>query len=238
MAKEPERRYATASELSLDLGRFCADRPILARRPNLAGRLASWSRRHRRATAAAAATVLAATLCCAAGMALLWKEHRRTLAALEQAESARAGERQALLFTFASSDQITAKALARITESKKTSPDAERDRDFCRKALVYYEEIAARYDHDPSMRGIAAATYHRIGFIRTILERASAEEALVHSIALYEKLIEGDRTDEDLRAELALTYGDLLILQRTNGQKSEAIADPRETGGYTAGAGR
>src|SRR5262249_20588790 len=143
MAKEPERRYRAASELSLDLGRFCADRPILARRPNLAGRLARWSLRHRRATAAAAAIVLAATVCCAAGMVLLWKEHRQTLVALGKAESARAGERQALLFTFTSSDQITARALARITESKKTSTDAECDRDFCRKALNYYEDIAA-----------------------------------------------------------------------------------------------
>ena len=111
MAKEPERRYATAAELALDLRRFCDDRPILARRPNLAGRLARWSRRHRKATAAAAAILLAATLFCAGGMALLWQEHRQTLAALARAESARAGERQALVFTFASSDQITARAL-------------------------------------------------------------------------------------------------------------------------------
>jgi eukaryotic-like serine/threonine-protein kinase len=224
MAKEPERRYATALALSLDLGRFCADCPILARRPTLAGRLARWSRRHRRATAAAAAILFAATLLCTAGMAMLWREHRQTLAALSRAESARASEREALLFTFASSDQITARALARITESNKTSPDAERDREFCRKALVYYEDIAARYDHDPSMRGITAATYHRIGFIRTILRESHAEEALLRSIALYEKLIEGDRTAEAVRGELAITYGDLLLFQSNSGHKSEAIA--------------
>ena len=38
MAKEPERRYATAQELADDLRRFREDRPILARRPTVAGR--------------------------------------------------------------------------------------------------------------------------------------------------------------------------------------------------------
>jgi eukaryotic-like serine/threonine-protein kinase len=224
MAKEPERRYAAASDLALDLDRFCADRPIVARRPTLAGRLARWSRRHRRATAAAAAVLLAATISCSAGMALLWREHRQTLAALTKAESARASERQALRFTFASSDQITARALARLTESQKTSPDAERDREFCREALVYYEDIGSRYDHDPSMRDVVAATYHRIGFIRTILRETHAKEALLHSIVLYERLIGGDRAALALRTELAITYGDLLILESTSGHKADAIA--------------
>ena len=63
--------------------------------------------------------LLVATLGCAAGMARLWQEQRQTLAALAKAESARASERQALLFTFAASDQITARALARLAESTK-----------------------------------------------------------------------------------------------------------------------
>ena len=73
------------------------------------------------------------------------------------------------------------------------------------------------------MRRITAATYHRIGFIRTILGESHAKEALLHSIALYERLIDGDRTAEALRDELAITYGDLLILESTSGNKSEAI---------------
>jgi len=54
MAKEPERRYASARDLADDLRRFLDDRPVRARRPNLAERLARWSRRHRGATATAA----------------------------------------------------------------------------------------------------------------------------------------------------------------------------------------
>ena len=47
MAKEPADRYRTASELAEDLRRFLADRPILARRVSLAGRLLRWGRRNK-----------------------------------------------------------------------------------------------------------------------------------------------------------------------------------------------
>ncbi len=224
MAKEPERRYATANELALDLRRFCDDRPILARRPTLAGRLTSWSRRHRRTTATAAAALLLVALGCAAGMARLWHEQRMSLAALAKAEAASARERQALLFTFKASDLVAGRALARVAFVSKDSPEAVQDREFCRTALEYYEKIAAAYGDDPSMRTIAAATFHRIGFIRTVLGEPGAKEALLESIALYERLLESDRRDEETRSELAITHGDLLILERTRGLLAEALA--------------
>ncbi len=224
MAKEPERRYATAGELALDLRRFCEDRPILARRPTLAGRMTRWSRRHRRATAAAAVMLLAAAVGCAAGMARLWQEQRLSLAALEKAEAARASERQALLLAFSASDQIAGNALARLAESSKASPEALKDRKFCRTALAYYEKIAAAHRDDSSMRTVAAATFHRIGFIRTILAEAGAREALVHSISLYESLIASEPANEEPRRELAIVVGDLLELERTTGRKATAVA--------------
>ncbi len=61
LAKEPERRYATAQELADDLQRFLDERPIQARRPSLVERLWRWYRRN---PALAAAT-------CLAGLALL-----------------------------------------------------------------------------------------------------------------------------------------------------------------------
>jgi eukaryotic-like serine/threonine-protein kinase len=47
IAKAPADRYATAGGLAADLGRFLANRPILARRPSFAERGARWMRRHR-----------------------------------------------------------------------------------------------------------------------------------------------------------------------------------------------
>ena len=224
MAKEPERRYRTAGELALDLHRFCEDRPILARRPTLAGRMARWSRRHRRATASAIVVLLVVALGCAAGMARLWQEQRVTVAALANAETARASEHEALLLVFSASDQIAGRALARLAQSTKTSPEAEGDRAFCRTALAYYEKIAADHGDDPSMLTVAAATFHRIGFIRTILAETHAEEALLRSIARYERAIDSDRASEKLRRELAIVVGDLLVLERAGGRTADAVA--------------
>ncbi len=229
MAKEPDQRYATARELALDLRRYCDDRPIRARRPNLAGRLARWSRRHRKAAVAASALVVAIALGCAAGMARLWQEQRLTMAAFNNARAARARERQALLFAFSVSDQIAGRALARVAAhasaapgSASALPEAAQDRDFCRTALEYYERIAIADRDDPSTRAVAAAALHRIGFIRTILRAPRAREAFQESIALYERLIQSDPASEELRCELAVTHSDLLVLERQSGRASEA----------------
>jgi tetratricopeptide (TPR) repeat protein len=229
MAKEPEQRYTTANELALDLRRFCEDRPIQARRPGIAGRLARWSRRHRTATVAATAAVMLIALGCAIGMTLLWQAQRRTLAAFETARAARARERQALVFAFSASDQIAEKALARLAESASAAPDsagdspeAAQDREFCRTALVYYDRIASDYRDDASMRAITAATFHRIGFIRTILREPRAREAFLESIALYERLIASEPDNEKLRCEQATTHSDLLILERKSGRDVES----------------
>ncbi len=155
MAKEPERRYATARELAEDLGRFLDDRPILARRPGPVERLARWPRRHARATASAAALLVLAVMASAFGMARLWEERQRTHAALLKAEDARRHERQALLFTFNASDHIAARALARIasTAAAQDPAELERDRAFCRSALGYYEEIVRRVSPRPRDAG-------------------------------------------------------------------------------------
>jgi eukaryotic-like serine/threonine-protein kinase len=225
MAKEPERRYATAKELADDLGRFCDDRPILARRPSLAERMARWSRRHWRATATAAVLGVMMALASAGGIAQLWKEQRLTHTALQKARQARRRERQALRFTFAASDQIAERALTMIAApaGARAPAEMERDNDFCRKALGYYEEIAGRYADEPEMRAIAAAAYHRVGFIRTILRDAHAEDALRRSITLYEELLAAMPHARDLRSELAMTYGDLVFLLRTNGSLTETV---------------
>ncbi|HWB13438.1 MAG TPA: serine/threonine protein kinase [Pirellulales bacterium] len=46
LAKETNRRYASAAEVAAELGRFLAGDPILARPIGTAGRVARWARRH------------------------------------------------------------------------------------------------------------------------------------------------------------------------------------------------
>jgi hypothetical protein len=220
MAKEPERRYGTAQELADDLGRYLDDRPVMARRPRSPERALRWLGRHRKASATAAALVVLAGLASAVATVGLWRAQRKTSSALHSARMARDHEREALLFTFAASDQVAQRALLLIAAPKPAQPSAEAeiDREFCRNALGYYAEIARRYDRDHEMQAIAAAAYHRVGFIQTILADPHAEDALHQSIALYEQLVAAKPGSEDLRVQLGVTYDDLVLLLRTSGR--------------------
>jgi serine/threonine-protein kinase len=53
LAKDPDRRYESASALALDLERWLADEPVRARRSGPFERLLKWSRRHPTTAAAA-----------------------------------------------------------------------------------------------------------------------------------------------------------------------------------------
>ncbi len=84
MAKDPSQRYATAADLAADLRRFLDDRPILARRPSLAVRVAKWSRRHRSLVAglAACAGLIAVILAVGAWRStVMHREHEAALRA-------------------------------------------------------------------------------------------------------------------------------------------------------------
>jgi serine/threonine protein kinase len=227
MAREPERRYSTASELADDLRRYLDDQPIQARRPSVREKTARCLRRHPRTSTTILALVMLATLASIGGMVRLWREQRKTHAALVSAQRARDNEREALLFTFAASDQIADRALRVIAAPKpaQSSAESEHDHEFCRRALGYYAQIASRYDRDPEMQAIAAAAYRRVGFIRMILAEPQAEDAIFQATALYERLIQRAPRSEELRQQLALTYDDLVMLLRQSG-KLAANLDP------------
>jgi Tol biopolymer transport system component/serine/threonine protein kinase len=70
MAKEPERRYKSADDLALDIGRYLQGRPIRARKTTLLYRVLKHAQRNR-------AAVIAATVALVAGTALMvaWRRY-------------------------------------------------------------------------------------------------------------------------------------------------------------------
>ena len=86
MEKDRTRRYGSANELSLDLGRWLEGEPIAARAPGVIETLRRFARRHRAAAAAIAAAfaVLAASLVVVVAM---WKDAERKNVLLERKET-------------------------------------------------------------------------------------------------------------------------------------------------------
>ncbi len=68
LAKEPEKRYASAGELSADLQAYQEGRPIRARRPGWAERAARWVARHRGSVTLTAAAAAASALLIIGGL--------------------------------------------------------------------------------------------------------------------------------------------------------------------------
>jgi tRNA A-37 threonylcarbamoyl transferase component Bud32 len=74
LEKEPVRRYPTARELELDLGRFLAGEPVQARPADTLRKTTRWARRHRSLFAMAASFLILALMGLAYG---LWEETQR-----------------------------------------------------------------------------------------------------------------------------------------------------------------
>ncbi len=86
LTREPELRYATATELADDLARFGRDEPIAARPLGAAERLARWVRRKPTAAAAYGFSALAVALALVAGViAGFWREAEGAKTGLETA---------------------------------------------------------------------------------------------------------------------------------------------------------
>lgn len=95
LERDPQRRYTTAASLAMDLGRFLAGEPIVARPPSALGRFVRWCRRR---PALAAAWLLAVALAVGSTVStiLVARAWRNTGAALVQVRAAEAAGRERL----------------------------------------------------------------------------------------------------------------------------------------------
>jgi len=198
MAKEPAARYSTAQELADDLGRFLADKPILARRPTLVEHVVKWSRRHK-PVVTTAATVLLLAAAVAAG--LLWNEQQHTKRTLLHLK-------QSVKVTLSLMDQLTLNSMG-IVSMRQVLKDDEKT-DYFRSALNQYQQVYNLTRSEPEMRDLVPLALHRVAFIEMILSDPRGAHDYLASIGLYDELLAESPSDRELRSglvEVLRNYG-------------------------------
>jgi len=178
--KSPEARYATAQELADDLRRFLEDKPIRAKRPTLAQRVAKWSRRHRSVVWAAVLLLVVALIGSSVATLLIARErdaaNTNYLTAQENLDTA-----------YQILDEIyVATAEKRLPREKELTPE---DRQFLAKTLTFYERIAHQHSSDPKVRLKTAEAYYRVGGIQERLGQSElAAAAYQQALAVSARL--------------------------------------------------
>jgi eukaryotic-like serine/threonine-protein kinase len=215
MNVEPDRRYASADELSADLGRYLAGEPVLAREPSfwyLAGRLA---RRHRIAVTASAAVLVAI-------LAALSVSVYQTRVATRERD--RAEQR------FRDLRQLANALIFKIHDGVAPLPGSlEVRRTIVAEALTYLEKLSADSTADAQLRLELARGYHRVGAVQgrpnrpNLGDRPGAIHSLRKSVAILSSLVaESDPAPEWIRdlVEAEISLAETLVV---DGARPEAL---------------
>ncbi|HWZ85241.1 MAG TPA: protein kinase [Thermoanaerobaculia bacterium] len=220
MRKEPEGRYASATALSDDLGRYLDGRPVEARRGSAAYRARKFVRRHR--VGAAAALLVFAAL---AGGA--W-------ATLREARHARIAEARAER-RFDDVRRLANSFLFEFHDAIRDLPGSTAARALVvRRALEYLDSLSTESGGDRALRRELAEAYRRVGDVQGNPFTANLGDA-GGAVASYEKAVRllggavalPDATDDE-RSSLATTYLMLGGLYLNQGKREEALAISRK----------
>jgi serine/threonine protein kinase len=236
LEKNPQDRYATAQELADDLRHWLDDRPIQARRPTVARRLAKWARRHKAVVSVGCGVAAAALVVLLLG--LLW----------HNAQLGEAAERERNLRADAEArreDAVAKRDMARRAVDKMYTQVAERlleqepqqtrlQREFLEEALRFYQELAQNVGDDPAPQFDVAVAYRRMGNLYRALGRhKESEEAFGKANAMLERLTEHFPARPEYRRELATSCMDLGNMLMNTGRVADAESVTRKAIGIT-----
>jgi tetratricopeptide (TPR) repeat protein len=200
LEREPERRYASASEVAEDLERWLRGEPIAARPVGITGRALRWCRRN---PALSALLVTIALLLASALSGLAWSNH---LIARERDEARRQRQRaeaRSLQARRAVDDMYTQVAERWLADQGALTAV---QREFLEKALAFYEELARDEAADPAIERERARVLRRVGEIRGRLGQSrEAVSALQEAVPLWRAICEQDLDNADSLHELAET---------------------------------
>ena len=217
LAKKPNERYASASELAQELQRFLADEPVRAYKEPARTRFARWTRRHRVLTSCVAALLMAAVVALTAGTLLLGQANARTQEQRGLAQRNFHKARQAV-------DQYLT-AVSENTLLRSPMPGMQPLRkELLELALAYYIDFLQQQGDDPALQADVAAAHLRVGRINSeIGAKTESLAAVRRARELYESLTRARPDDPALANELANCHTELGILQSQTGEPAEGL---------------
>ncbi len=185
IAKEPRARYATAGELSEDLRRFLADKPIEARRPSPLERMAKWSRRHRSIVYSVAVILAMTTVALSVSTTLIARAYR---AEMDERTRADANAQLACDAADGSLDRLE------LVIEQLAQRDAHTEvGDLVDHAIELHNELPVEGRSSPRRLSRLASMHYQHGWgsIRAG-DYETADRALCKAIGIYEQLaVEG-----------------------------------------------
>ena len=215
MHKEPSHRYASAQELSDDIGRHLDSQPIVAREPSLAYVAAQLARRHRAAFVAGGVSI--AALLAALGVSL-WQT-RVAMAERDRATARFNDARQlanALIFKI--HDEV--RPLAGSTPVRKS---------IVAEALTYLERLSDDPSADAALRLELAKAYRRVGELQgnpntpNLGDRQGALTSVRKAVALLRPFVSTASFDPQAAIELGRAQITLSRLADVAGTSEEAL---------------
>jgi serine/threonine protein kinase len=239
MAKDPDRRYASARELADDLRRFLNGQPIRARRESSYRLLRRWVRHHRTAAALIAVSVVA-PLVILVGTLIYASNLREALDRAErETDNARRqegrAERNAVLRLRALDEVIQTLAGPRL----RRAGQVELMRAMLEDLVPLFEEVLTLEDQDDATREQQGVAWNGLGAIRQAQgNTAGCLDAAGKAEAVYRALAEKPTRRDAAR----LGLGTALHLKGTvlghQGKYKEAAATLEEGAGLLRDAAR
>ncbi len=224
LAKEPAKRYASASALADDLKRFLAGEPIRARPIGVAERAIKWAKR-RPAIAALLALVVLVT---ALGSGLVIWKWQAAEEALGQAETnfrLAENQRRKAVTNLRKAHDAVDQMLSQVGSLRlRNVPQVEKlRRELLEKALKFNQEFLAEDSDDPELRHEVVRAFGRVANVYNLLgQSAEAEKAYHDAIAHGERLTADFPKEATYRNRLAGAHGDLGVFYHAQKKYAEA----------------
>ena len=202
LRKEPERRYASAEQLSEDLRRHLEGAPVKARRDTFTYRTGKFLSRHRAAVAAAALVLVALV----GGILATARQAR-----IARAERARADRR------FEDVRKLASSFLFEFHDSIRNLPGSTPARELLvRRALEYLGTLAKESASDPALQRDLAEAYEKLAEVQGLQggaalgDSAGALASMQTAVQIREALVARpapDPADQRLLAKTLSNYG-------------------------------